>query len=774
MRRLLIATLLSCAVPAALLALVATADADVFGPISLASQGSLGVGAPQQAEYAHDPAISGDGRYLAFDGSIAGVTGVWRRDLATGAIEQVAGGDAELPSLSADGRYVSFTTNEGAALGEITDERSHEPQREAVNVYVRDMALAPDQPGAFTVVSAVNGSSQALTYAGGSPTREGATAVGRSAISADGDEVAFVTTAVSNLVRYPQLEEEEQARGETPKPHTPKLQVAVRYLHSSETVLVSRCYRNCEADASAPAVSAEETYGAVYPGPSVSFEAFPPYGAYSNSPPPGASISADGSTVVWMGEDIGLQAPLLREEARSPNYTEPLWRRIEPGSATSTERVTGGSDPANPACVASGEGVLATDHSPADPCQGPFVVEEQGNPRGILNEAGGQTGDFVPRLSADGYTVAFVSQAPLATLGENFGRGKAGQESDLYVADMHPGLTREQALTPLTELAGGEDAGLAATAPIFDFDVSPAGDQVAFATRRTQFPLGSPALVSTPAGEPGMNELYDADLADHTLTRVTHGYGGPDEASEHPHQPVIAGEDPYRQQPGDGALSPSFAADGDMLAFSSTASDLVFGDGNAPSAGSPPVGSSDGSDAFLIARVRFGATPPTQYLSSAPIPSLAPIWDIGVTALSRPNGSVLLYLQAPGAGTARAGARSAVVVASARAARTGRRARSVSAARRASRTVATRTVAIRTAAVRGAGLTTLTLALAPRYAKLARERGGLSATATVMFTAPGHPTLRKSIPVTFLRRVKPSRSRASKTHGRPAKAGRRR
>ncbi len=50
-------------------------------------------------------------------------------------------------------------------------------------------------------------------------------------------------------------------------------------------------------------------------------------------------------------------------------------------------------------------------------------------------------------------------------------------------------------------------------------------------------------------------------------------------------------------------------------------------------------------------------------------------------------------------------------------------------------------------------MTTLTLTLAPRYAALARTRGGLSATVTVTFTAPGHTTLRESIPVTFLRTV---------------------
>ncbi len=49
-----------------------------------------------------------------------------------------------------------------------------------------------------------------------------------------------------------------------------------------------------------------------------------------------------------------------------------------------------------------------------------------------------------------------------------------------------------------------------------------------------------------------------------------------------------------------------------------------------------------------------------------------------------------------------------------------------------------------------AGLTTLTLTLAHSYAGLADERGGFSATVTVTLTAPGHPTLRETIPLTFL------------------------
>ncbi len=780
-----LAVALVCAVATVLVA-AAPAGADVFGPISLVSQGTLSGGEHEQAEYAHDSAIAGNGQYVAFDGSVAGVTGVWRRNLATGAIEQVAGGDAELPSISENGQYVSFTTNEGASLAEITHGKLDvEPKHESVNVYVRDMANAPaqttaeeeklpPQERAFKVVSAVNDSEEPLTYAGTS-TSTGSAAVGRSAIDAAGNEVAFVTTAVSNLVRYPEVEKEEEEKGETPKPHTPKLQVAVRYLDTDETVLVSRCYieSKCEK-AAAPAVSFMEGstgYGAVYPGQSASFTVPPPYGEYSISPPPGASISADGSTIAWMGEDIEQQAAMLGEETRSPDYTEPLWRRIEPGSETQTERVTGGSDPSNPACLVSGEGSLPANPSPADPCQGPFIVENQGNPRGIINEAGGQTGDFVPRLSADGYTVAFVSQAPLVTSGENFGRNKTGQESDLYVANMHPGLTRDQALTPLTELAGGEGSGLAATAPIYDFDISPNGSQVAFSTRRTVFPLGSPAFVSTPAGEPGMNELFDADLADDTLTRVTHGYRGPDEASEHAHTPVVAGEDPYKQQPGDGALSPSFSSDGHILAFASTASNLVFGDGNAPPLGLPQAGSFDGSDAFLISRVIFGSTPTPQDITGAPEPSLAPAWSIGLTALSRPNGSVLLYVDAPGAGTLRADAQSAVVVASVRGALAARRTRRASRAR-VKKAVVTRTVATKATDAKSAGLTTLTLTLAPFYAALADERGGLSATVTVTFTAPGHPTLRENITVTFVHTKKRFKARSRKKR-KPSKAGRR-
>jgi hypothetical protein len=765
-----LALLLSCGALGLPAGLSATARADVFGPLSLLSQrviartGSGGqfLEETQQADYAHDPAISGNGVYVAFDGSFGGVAGVWRRDLQTGAVERVdecpaeqSSCIAELPSISEDGQYVSFTTNARLATGDTND---------GPDVYVRDMdrevpkpqqlgkAVAAtekeiDESGAFTLASAVNGaevdgSPQALTYEfPNADTVEektfdeehyGSLASGRSALSANGSRVAFVTTAVSNLAG----------------PKTPALQVAVRDLQSKTTELVSVVY---DPTTGSPAVdpstgttepvSGEEgglNYGAVY-APSLSSAAFKAPAAYAPQSPVGASISADGSTVAWMGQDVSRQAPVLSSETLPAMYAEPLWRRIAGGPAEATRRVTGGSDPASPACVASGETTLPEAFSPTDPCQGPFRTE-------ALGVWIGGTGNPVPQLSATGMTVAFLAGAP--PVEGNFGGDVLERASDLYVADMATGLTRTQALTPLTELASGNAQEPATTAPIVDLGISSDGEQVAFTTQRTVFPLGSPAYISAPAATPGMVELFDVDLADDTLTRVTGGFdGGPAEA---PHPTEVSGQDPYGDT--DGALSPSFSDDGDTLVFSSTAANLVYGDGNTP----PQTGSLtfDGSDIFAVSRTVFDTTSSSQQVSSPPAaPVLLPTWRLGVTALSQKDGNVLLEVETPGAAQLHAGAQSAVRVAVGRSARARRRSHKHHAA---SATVATRTVATTSTRSDGAGLAAMTLKLVTPYAALAGERGGLSANVTVTLQAPGHATIRQSIAVTFLRSERPA------------------
>ncbi|HTA37156.1 MAG TPA: hypothetical protein VK761_10600, partial [Solirubrobacteraceae bacterium] len=493
--------------------LPALARADVYGSISLASESMLpGFAFNQQADYAHDAAISGNGRYVVFDGSYGGRTGVWRRDLQTGAIEVVAAADeadpaisapdAALPSISEDGRYVSFTTT--APLDPIDD------TNRAPDVYVRDMDLTPGQPCepgpgtaepcAYTLVSAVNGANAGLTYEptgvslASEETEDGSVAAGRSAISDDGREVAFVTTSISNLAG----------------PGTPGMQVGVRDLDSDRTELVS--------------VADEPATGAPIPGEPVSgtlgasvlgavfvgtlgeppFNDPEPYGA---PPIVGASISGDGTTVAWMGVDIAKQTRVLPGESLNANYAEPLWRRIADGPSAPIRRITGGSDP-NPQCLASGESALPQQPSASDPCQGPFLGNQENNTHGLMVE--GELADPVPKLTRDGYTVAFIADAPLVALGQGFGVSEL--HSDLYIADMHEGSTRVQALRPLTELASGNQEDVAENSPIEDAAISPDGSHVAFTTKRTVFPLGSPAYVTAPQAAPGMLELFSIDL----------------------------------------------------------------------------------------------------------------------------------------------------------------------------------------------------------------------------------------------------------------------
>ncbi len=725
----------------------ASASADVFGTISLLSATPF-----TQAEDAHDPAISGDGRYVVFDGAIGGVSGVWRRENRPGgAVQQVAGGDAQLPSVGQDGRYVSFTTDQGARLAELTNGIAQpKDPREAPGVYVRDMDVEPGEAAAFTLASAANGSSQSLTYEQNESNEGGAMAAGRTALSSDGRKVVFVTTAVSNLAG----------------PGTPPLQVALRNLDTDETQLVSVRYdpatgrpaTDPETGAPEPVANVTEggSFGAVYSsGKPPQFSATESYEVPHEV---AASISGDGSTVSWLAQNIAEQAPTLSGETLSARYDEPLWRRIGDGEQAPTRRVTGGSDPTNPACAAHPEAHLPSSPSLSDPCQGPFVAE-----LGTWNAK--EPAILAPCLSADGDTVAFIASAEPVQLAGGFGRGDVERESDVYVVDMHEGLSRTAALRALSELAAGSEEDLAATAEIVDVGVSPDGTQVAFTTRRTQFPLGSLAYVTAPAAVPGLLEVFDVDLANDTLTRVTHGYEGG--AAEHPHSEATS-EDPYLFST-DGALSPSFSQSGNLLAFSSTASNLVFGDGNTPPLNVREPARRDGGDVFVIPRTVFTETPTPQVISPAPPnPSSSPSWTLGVTAVSLKNGNVVLYVLAPGAGQLAARASAPMKVRASVSRRRGAHPRG----RRARTVVRTLASAGRHASGGEEGPLTLTLPLAATYRANAEQPGGISATVAITFGAAGHPALRQTIPVTFRRAKPPHRARTAKAkRGRYHKRG---
>jgi WD40-like Beta Propeller Repeat len=705
-----------------LIALSSPATGDVFGPIELVSADSR-----QQADFVNHSVISGDGRYVAFDGSFAGVTGVFRRDLDTGVVELVAPGDAELPSISAGGRYVSFTTT--ARLDEENDANA------APDVYVRDMEN-PDarpcrsgrdeelEPCAFTLVSAVDGSRAGLSYSYAAPATEearyGSLATGRSALSADGSRVAFITTAVSNLANpgRPALPREAEA------PETPALQVALRDLRTDRTELVSVLSEGGRVAESplgqtlpVPATTfGGQTYGAAFPGGTRRPTFTSPYA--------GASLSADGTTVAWMGQQIERQAPVLgAEPSIGPGYAEPLWRRVADGPFAPTRRVTGGGDPASEACINSGEARPAEPPTLSDPCQGPFDTTRPEGSNGGVFTLPSDDADFVPQLSADGFTVAFVANAPVVGAGE-FGRTFEFSD-DLFLGDMHAGLTRVQALRRLTQVAGGNFFETERVAPVVDLGIAPDGSEIAFSTQRTVFPMGSPTYVSAPSAVAHAQELFDVDLSNDTLTRVTQSYQG-------------AASEPTGAATG----SPTLSGDGNTLAFTSAADDLVYGDGNGA------------GDAFTVVRKRFAGEAVQQYISPAPAnPELHPAWTLSVTARSRKDGSVLLEVLVPGAGTLTAGAHSTLV---SRRCTSGRK----RACRRGGRgrRATTRTVASRSARPSSAELTLLTLKLAPRYGSLSRRRGGLQARVNLSFVASGHPRLRRRIAVTF-RRARKARPR---------------
>lgn len=258
------------------------------------------------------------------------------------------------------------------------------------------------------------------------------------------------------------------------------------------------------------------------------------------------------------------------------------------------------------------------------------------------------------------------------------------------------------------------------------------------------------------------------DLGNDILTRVTHGFDGGPSEQPHPSKTSIGARDPYEyalSTPTAGAQSPSFSSNGELLAFTSTASNLVYGDGNTPIGTSVPNALPDGSDAFVVPRATFNSLPTPQYISPAPETRIEPVWRLGASALSRANGSVLLYVVTPGAGMLRAGASSSVRVSVVSRHRSGH-----GASRRTKHganvrvTVLTRTVASASKLVRAGGgeLLTLVLNLAKPYAGLAARGGGLSASVNLTFAAAGHATLRYSLPVTFLRTAKPLPSKAAR------------
>lgn len=731
-RRLLVLALLTAPLLSAAFANSALAG---FGPIELQSVGSL-----DQFESAGEPAISADGRYLAFQGSLDGVIGVFRKDLQTGAVELVAGGsayspgpeeptDAFAPSISADGQYVSFNSSK-PLVGHA---------HVGSNVYVRNMALPLPAAGAcsaleeaeeagrcpYELASVLDGGDEGITAV------NGVVASGRVALSANGREVVFVTEGESDL----QSHDPQQLS-------TPPLQVVVRYLDTDTTTLVSQTMSSLGSPTPEPVLG-----GAVTPTTE--------QGTEVRRKLPGAALSGDGSTVAWLGAHIPAQAPTLSDErariegddTTQEPYDEPLWRRIGDGPSAPTRRMVGGGDPLAPGCHPGG--TLAT---PA--CQGPFpqlLSDQRGGNLSNNGWLGIEGYDGVPQLSADGWTVALIGDPRAA----DPPAGDQGGTSNVFMVNMHEGLDRVQALRQLTREVpvlnqanpGSSPAYVASAGDIYDIGISPDARRIAFTTQRQLFPLAPPNFTEAPLAQLGLQELYQIDLNQESLERVTHGPGdGPSLTLKAPGGTVTTS----------GASAPSYSEDDRTLAFADSASNLVAGDAN------------EASDVFTVARtetsvsaglVEHGAVPATL----APIPVR---WALSVVPVLHANGSVTLDVLVPGVGELYASAAASVPVTI--------RAHSPSKTKsRAKRTaLESRTIAAAKMPSTLPGLLELPLSVSVTYASLLRSSAGIYAKVRVTFKGGGGSTLTQTVAVSLrntARKAAKRKKSASPKHKHTAK-----
>ncbi len=567
---------------------------------------------------------------------------VLRKDLLTGDLALVARGNvvdtatgdtistgANSPSVSADGRYVAFATADHLVAND-TDDR--------LDVYVRDLNVPIGQPGAFTLVSALNGTDTPATFA---PGGLGAITPTLAAISADGRTVAFVTDTASDL----------PAGGAG----TSAGQIFIRHLDTRQTEVVTL-----------------DTNGAPAGGADVLR---------------GVALSADGSTVVWNGQNTPAQTRFLTNEPAAPNFVELLWRRVADGPSAVTRRVAGVGDPQDPACVTGAISNPNPAPSPiASPCDGPFAPP-------YLGGTGG--GPFA--LSADGRTVAFVSDAQIRGVIQ----GSEIGIYDAFVADMHDGVTRKAGVREITREGLTSDPSLSGA--VARVGISADGQWVGFTSRRVRFALPIPTLVGAASNAVAGLETYAVDLRTNTMRLVTRAYDG---------GTATGNED---------NSTPTFTADGSEMALQSSATNLVAGDGNSA------------SDAFVFDRSDDQLAPLVPAPLGKPTPiTLSPAWALHAVVIPGAKGTVRVDAVVPAAGQV------TVSVASAGATAAG--------GSRARLTHRRKLVGKQAAAATGAGTYSLLVRPSTTYRRLVARKRSLRVTVTVTFTQRGgaqKPLMRK-------------------------------
>jgi hypothetical protein len=308
---------------------------------------------------------------------------------------------------------------------------------------------------------------------------------------------------------------------------------------------------------------------------------------------PALAISADGSAAAWLSGRDAAQAetPVVQDAAGQLGAADAVWRRLG-GPA---RRVLGPDDPFDPAC--NGVGPVTTDQlAPVQhPCDGPV------------------TGSWL----ATG--VALPGDGGAAVVAGNLDpRGDlAGDGADLVREDMSAGATVKSGFSLLTRRGPGSDGR--SSAAIADLSTSPSGRYVAFTTPRTTFPAGLQlAGTSSPSYDPAIADVYVGDRQTGRLALVSQAVGS--------------------GKPNGTAVAPTVSDTG-LVAFASTAANLVAGDGNSA------------SDVFVAAPHVTHLVAQSDVLPAAAAPvGVVPDRVLHATATALSSGKVKVVLTGPGLG----------------------------------------------------------------------------------------------------------------------------